>query len=161
MPRPRKRGGTKGTSVPRSTPGPAPGWPSVIPGPARAQEIRRAAGRRRGGRKDPSPTAPRAWPTAGRGGRLQPHGSPAPVPGSATDPRRAVTAARLTREAQERGLSCPPPFWSPTSSGLAACKIRAEEPTDPTGGTAAPRRRGNRVQGGHPMEVDGMSIRGG
>ncbi|KAJ1179823.1 hypothetical protein NDU88_005056 [Pleurodeles waltl] len=64
-------------------------------------------------------------------------------------------------EAQERGLSCPLPFWRPSGPGPADCKFRAEEPTDPTGGTAAPRQRGHRVQEGHPMELDGVSIRDG
>ncbi|KAJ1196556.1 hypothetical protein NDU88_000424 [Pleurodeles waltl] len=79
----------------------------------------------------------------GGGGKVrtpEPRGlSPAtrtPGPSSRLCRRSTASSHRCSSlpEAQERGLSCPPPFWSPASPGPAACKFRAEEPTDPTGG---------------------------
>ncbi|KAJ1174640.1 hypothetical protein NDU88_006460 [Pleurodeles waltl] len=107
----------------------------MTPGPAHAQK---GGGKKRGGRKGPTPPnrgPPPATRTSGPSSRLC---------------RRSAASCHhrpSLPEAQERGLSCPPPFWSPASPGPAACKFRAEEPTDPTwgnGGTASERPQGPR-----------------
>ncbi|KAJ1186328.1 hypothetical protein NDU88_003110 [Pleurodeles waltl] len=131
-----QRGG--GAKEPRLSPGPAVRGPRPGPRPGDQE----GGGRKKGGggichplRHGPGPQ----WAAGAAPGHTDPQ------PQSQAPPliRGEQSQPHVSPGGPERGLSCLPPFWSLASSGPAACKIRAEEPTDLTGasGGAVPERQ--------------------
>ncbi|KAJ1203156.1 hypothetical protein NDU88_006950 [Pleurodeles waltl] len=131
---------------PRSSPGPAVRNPR--PGPGDQEDD----GKKRGG----GGSTPRNC-----GGRPGPHGPPAPAPGSAADPRQAVTIARLSRRPRNAASVVLRPFGAQPALVPRLANFGLKSPPTRQGGSAVPRQRGHSVQEGHPMELDGVSIRGG
>ncbi|KAJ1099040.1 hypothetical protein NDU88_004144 [Pleurodeles waltl] len=72
--------------------------------------------------------------------------APAPTPGLAAYPRRAVTAARLSPEGPGTRPQESSAILGPSGPGPAAHKNRPEKPLDPTGGAATVFQRGHRAK---------------
>ncbi|KAJ1215029.1 hypothetical protein NDU88_002639 [Pleurodeles waltl] len=104
---------------------------------------------------------------AKEGGEKVQHPQTAGAAPDDADPRpqsdlwRAVTTARLSSEGPGARPQLSSAILGPSGPGLAARKSRAEKPINPTEGAAAPLQRGHRDQEGHPMGLDGVSVRGG
>ncbi|KAJ1199611.1 hypothetical protein NDU88_003444 [Pleurodeles waltl] len=131
-------------------PSPRPAIRNPRPGPCPGDQ--EGGGKKRGGERSDTPE-PR--------GPSRPRGPPAPAPGSAADLRRAVTIARLSRRPRIVASVVLCHFGAEPAPVLRLANFGLKSPPTRQGGTAAPRQRGHRVQEGHPMELDGVSIRGG